>query len=184
MEVVMLRFLGSVLSAVLGALSQFLWLFGHLFQTFCDAVARNLNIAPSVPPADDDGELAELADEDTALRGTEDLNLVRNWASAKLYGLEFPLPATTVGRWLSSLDDHDMERVIRADSAGVLDQHLAGRSLVPGLPPVGDEDQTRRWCERNRPAHRRPSQAVAPASPAEGYEPAHDAEIYAFRRAA
>ncbi|MDB5581347.1 MAG: hypothetical protein JWR80_6523 [Bradyrhizobium sp.] len=104
----MRRFLGAILSTVFG----FLGLFCDLFQHFCQAGARSLGIAPTVPPADDDGELEEIAREDAALRGAEDLNLVRNWASAKLYGLEFPLPASAVGRWLSSLGDQDMSVLI------------------------------------------------------------------------
>lgn len=143
----MLRFLGSILSTIFAVLG----LFGSLFQHFCDAAARSLNVAPTVPPASDEGKLKELADEEVALQASEDLNATRNWASDTLFGRPCKLPTGRIGEWLSQLDVTHADRIASADCAGVLDRHLAGRELVPGLPPVNDASATHYWCARNRP---------------------------------
>jgi hypothetical protein len=128
-----------------------LGLFGTLFQTFCAAAVRSLNVAPTVPPASDGGELEDLASEDLALDAAENPNATREWASAMLFGRRFEMPGGTIGGWLSQLDIRDAERIARADGARMLDRHLSGRGLVHGLPPVNDATATKRWCERNRP---------------------------------
>jgi hypothetical protein len=146
----MLRMLGAILSAVLGV-------FAGAIMGFFGAVERSMQALgywPSVPPPDDAGEIDEIAEEESAVQAAEDLNVVRRWASAQLFGRSFDLPAGRIGGWLSVLTVVDAARVAEAngDGDGTLAEHLAGKALVPGLPPVGDRDQTLRWCRMHRPA--------------------------------
>lgn len=143
-----MRLLGAILSAVFGV-------FAGAFMGFFGAIGQSLQALgywPSVPPADDDGELDEIAAEESAVRATEDLNTVRRWASAQLFGRSFDLPGNRIGSWLSVLTVVDAARIAEVNGSGTLAEHLAGKQLVPGLPPVGDRDQTLRWCKAHRPS--------------------------------
>jgi hypothetical protein len=175
----MLRFLALLLSSIFGFLA-------FAFDTFVQAVGRTFGVAPSVPPADDDGELEEIAKEDIALDAAADLNATRDWASAKLFGRRFEMPAGRIGGWLSQLDITHADRIATADLAGVLDRHLAGREMVPGLPPVNDTAATKRWLARNRPVGRKRvsevEQTVAPV--VDDVVQAEEAHVYEFPRAA
>lgn len=143
-----MRLLGAILSAVLG-------IFAGAFMGFFGAIGQSLQALgywPSVPPADDGGELDEIAAEESAVRATEDLNTVRRWASAQLFGRNFDLPDSHIGSWLSVLTVVDAARIAEANGRGDLAEHLAGKTLVHGLPPVGNAEQTLRWCRTHRPA--------------------------------
>ena len=143
-----MRLLGAILSAILGVFSSaFMGFFGAVEQSL-----QALGYWPSVPPAHDNGELDEIAEEESSVRATEDLNTVRRWASAKLFERHFDLPDGRVGEWLSVLTVVDAARIAEANGRGDLAEHLAGKQMVPGLPPVGDADQTLRWCKAHRPA--------------------------------
>lgn len=144
----MLRLLGAIIPAVLGVLG---FVFGTLGKSF-NGVMQALGYWPSVPPASDNGKLEGFASEDEALCAIEDLNLARDWACAKLFGKDFTHPASRIGEWLSELNVDDAARIAKANSNGTLGEHIAGRTLVSGLPPVADAEQTQGWCATHRPA--------------------------------
>jgi len=175
----MLRLLGSIFSAILGMFGMPLMIFGNAIRSSMEA----LGYLPSVPPADDDGEFTEIAAEESAVKVAEDLNVVRRWASAQLFGRSFNMPAGRLGLWLPALTVDDAARIAEANGSGTLAEHLTGKVLVPGLPPVGDAEQTRRWCKTHRPASVRPRQRDT-AERVLSTEPDIDQDDYSLRRAA
>jgi hypothetical protein len=150
--------LRGILSAVVSAIRGSLWLANELFRGFLIAA----RLLPSVPPVDASEDLAEIAETKSAVERLEDEATVKWWATARLYGRPFELPPRPIAQWLLALTIDDAGRIATADGAGMLRAHLDGTCLFPGLPPVGDFEQTRRWrMNRKPPAVRRETRAAA-----------------------
>jgi hypothetical protein len=175
MEAAMLRAILSALMGILGMLFYPFYIFGSAIMKSCEA----LGYLPSVPPADGTDELEEIAAEEAVVKSAEDLNSVKQWASAKLFGRSFDLPVGRIGEWLRVLTVDDAALIAVANGGGVLAEHITGQRLFPGLAPVGSAERTRRWCfdHRPTPVRREAPKATQPALSTETDDLDHDCPL-------
>jgi hypothetical protein len=133
-----------------------------------------------VPPADSKTEPAQLSADESAVEAREDLNIVITWASAKLFGRSFDLPAGRIGQWLRALTVEDAGLIAAANGAGALADHLAGKRQFAGLAPVDGFEQTQRWLLDRRPG---PTHCELPNAAEHVVSPEFDSEQdgYALR---
>jgi hypothetical protein len=144
--------LRRILSAIAGAL-QFVF---SLADGLVDGILIAARLKPSVPPAQiSPADIDEMSRSKRAVERREDEAMVKRWAAARLYGRPFEVPARPIGQWLLALTVDDAGRVAACDGAGGLRDHLNGKSLFPGLPPVGGFEDTRRWRSQHMPRRRR-----------------------------
>jgi len=100
---------------------------------------------PSVQPANDNGEFAEIGDATAQVARAKEATVVKSWAVAKLNSQPFTMPTGRLTEWLNSLDRNQAIRIAYADQSGLLIPHLSGTQMFPKLPPVGGAEATRRW---------------------------------------
>lgn len=176
----MLRAILAAIMSILGIIGYPFYVFGRAVENACVA----LGYLPSVPPADGTEDFEEIAAEEAVVRSVEDLNVVKRWASAKIFKRQFTVPAGHIGEWLSALTVDDAGLIAAANGAGALADHLSGKQPFAGLAPVGDFEQTRRWYLDRRPT---PPVRRAPRKGAESItstEPDIEHDDYSWRLAA
>ncbi len=153
----------SFIAGILAAAGRTLSGAFSIFALFLRALSELCFRQPTLPPAGDNGEFAEIGVATAQVARVEEATIAKSWAVAKLNGHVFDIPAGRLAGWLAELDAGHAMRIANADQGGLLAAHVAGTQLFPDLPPVGTALATRRWLAPQQPElRRRPRAEPAP----------------------